>query len=316
MIKQNMTSLAINLFLFIIESPYNVKTKKGKPYKISSKTASDWFYGYTNIYENLIKVVADPNVLQNASENIGNFIESSINPDLLTQVYDKVYSLVNEDETIPSAVKKEIIEMYVDEAKYDFMARAFLYAITVNNEMNPKPSHKRKTTDQIIDEMIKEIERIPKPVQIVIPKDLKEEEMEYVQALLSVYSEKSGVTFVTKDDLENKDEYKTYKDDFEEQRKYYYAAESLRMAERDTETLHDKHGFESLEDEVYDGVIDTVRLPSSSGYERLHKVLQQVTTISLNCLLSHINGWVENKERKGICHMLVKDKGVKWKNEK
>ena len=59
MIKQNMTSLAINLFLFIIESPYNVKTKKGKPYKISSKTASDWFYGYTNIYENLIKVIQD-----------------------------------------------------------------------------------------------------------------------------------------------------------------------------------------------------------------------------------------------------------------
>lgn len=45
------------------------------------------------------------------------------------------------------------------------------------------------------------------------------------------------------------------------------------------------------------------------------ETLQYITTVSLSNLIAQIPGWVQASQKKGLCHMLVNEERMRWKDE-
>lgn len=171
---------------------------------------------------------------------------------------------------------------------------------------------------QIVNEHIKTIygkirfggEVITPPKTFVPPSEIDrgEKEMPYIKELLRVYSEKE------KKDIKNVDDLVAYpecKENFNRQRKDYYAIETVERFVRDTFTNDDE--FTCLKDEIYDGIIEVHEEKYNNGFERLKADLKQAVKVNTNKSLldSHLK-LIGNAERKGTCHKLVNDNRIKW----
>lgn len=308
--NKNMTRTANLLLGFLIDGTYSAD---GKPRKITRREAGPLFNAQENIPSEIKARILKKDAFEEATGQMDDYLENDINPEKRTDLLDEIWDLVDGDRSISEETRQEISDYYNDEEDGKFLARALLVAIGAENKLNPKKSHKAKTEDMLIGEMVEKVNRIKPPKQLPIPKTIKKEETEYVNEMLIAFADAENVPSITKEELFSKPEYSRYKEDFDQQRKCFYAAESLRMAERDTESLKGQHGFESLEEEMYDGIYNTLMLTHPNALEHMHRVLEHSTTITLDTLLTHIEGWVKNKEKCGVCHMLVKDKGVRWK---
>lgn len=104
-----------------------------------------------------------------------------------------------------------------------------------------------------------------------------------------------------------------YSDDLRQRRKEYYAAETIRRGTREVFKESDSDQFELLKEETYDGIFDIHSQDYKSGYDRLLKVMTQVSAIQINKYsLSKLPEWIGNKEKKGVCHILVNDGRISW----
>lgn len=126
--------------------------------------------------------------------------------------------------------------------------------------------------------------------------------------LLKAYAEALGIDELTTDII---DKYSKYNKNLDRQRKDYYSAETIRRFVRDIFT--DSKQFDVLKDEAYDGIIEVYEEDYSNGFERLNAVIKHVSTVSTDkSLLSSKLHCIGNSEKKGVCHMLVNDKRLKW----
>ena len=68
-----------------------------------------------------------------------------------------------------------------------------------------------------------------------------------------------------------------------------------------------------MKDDAWEGISATYYDDDiSSGYERLKKVLEKITSTTLSkSTLTAIIGMIGNLEKKGICHILVNDERIK-----
>ena len=133
--------------------------------------------------------------------------------------------------------------------------------------------------------------------------------MIYVNELLKAYGDKEHVSIITREELKS---YRELNDNFNRQRKSYYAAESIRESIRDTFQEKDYREFENFKKDIYDGVIETVEEDYPNGYVRLNKTLSHATIIPLSSLLNMLPGWISPEVKKGACHMLVNDGKIRW----
>lgn len=142
------------------------------------------------------------------------------------------------------------------------------------------------------------------------PDKIESDEMPYIAALLEAYSEELNIKI---DSLKSLEAHIFYFKHLIRQRKDYYSAETIRRFVRDTFT--DSQQFDVLKDEIYNGIIDIHEQQYDSGYKRLVEDLKQatVTNTSKSLLDSRIH-CIGNRERKGICHMLVNDNRLRWVN--
>ena len=69
--------------------------------------------------------------------------------------------------------------------------------------------------------------------------------------------------------------------------------------------------FKKLENDTYDAIIDKVEESYPTSYKRMTTVLAHVTTVSLHSLIPI--EWLGNSEKKGICHILVNEGKIRWK---
>ena len=128
--------------------------------------------------------------------------------------------------------------------------------------------------------------------------------------LYRVYGEKTSEEYARPEDLKSQPKLER---NFNNQRKSYYSAETLRRELRDTFTLDESDTFDILKDEMYDGVIETCDRDFNTGYERMTSVLEHATMVPIsNNLEDRLLDWVGAGEKKGVCHMLVNDKKIKW----
>lgn len=147
-------------------------------------------------------------------------------------------------------------------------------------------------------------------VDIAPPISVCEFTSDHVQSglqILDVYEEHSGKRFEDSSFLES---HERYKRDYERQRLRFYHAEALRNFARDTVP---EGTFESLQDELFNGVIDTCEDDHDNGFKRMKAVMLQVTQTGLtsNPLVTA----VKVEDRQGICHQLANEDRLTWVSE-
>ncbi|AOJ61416.1 hypothetical protein WJ32_02410 [Burkholderia ubonensis] len=135
------------------------------------------------------------------------------------------------------------------------------------------------------------------------PQEVAATESRYVTQLLGAYGEHTGKTIADPSALS----VPKLKDHFRRQREAFYEAESLRVFARDSVPAGT---FESLLDDIYDGVIDTHDSGHVDGYAKVCAVTKAARDmqITANALITCTNP----KDRDGICHQLVNEERLQW----
>lgn len=143
--------------------------------------------------------------------------------------------------------------------------------------------------------------------------DINEATLPYIHALCEVYAERlaKNVTPKTTGELPEK-----LQRHLELQRQAYFDAKSIERSVRDA-FVDGEQQFDALKDDAYDG-IEMVYFDETheTGYVRLQEVLKKITSTELaKSNLINIKGFITNKTRKGVCHILVDDERIKsWVN--
>ncbi len=151
-------------------------------------------------------------------------------------------------------------------------------------------------------------QRLQRPEELEPAQEVDTDELAYIAALLEAYSDDLKINIDTVKALEA---YENYFQHFSRQRKDYYKAETIRRFVRDT--LTDTKEFDVLKSDIFDGIIDVHEKEYESGYQRLIADLQQAAIVNTSkSLLDSRLHFVGSGERKGVCHMLVNEKKVKW----
>lgn len=129
-------------------------------------------------------------------------------------------------------------------------------------------------------------------------------ESRYIRQLLDAYGDHLGTSLPDTDAL---DSHKSLKHDYLRQRERFYHAESLKNFARDTVP---EGTFDSLQDEIYHGVIDICESSHSNGFERMKATVAQASAVAgtSNPLISS----VKTQDRQGICHQLANNDRLKW----
>lgn len=131
------------------------------------------------------------------------------------------------------------------------------------------------------------------------------EEQPYIKAICEAFSDALKRP-VSLDNIESLP--KRYRVSFNDHRNYYNNATWLEHSLRDVYSEFDNQ-FEILKEDAYEGIKETYyREDYNNGNERLNEVMIKITNTSLDkSALTKILNLIGNKEKKGICHILVND---------
>jgi hypothetical protein len=143
----------------------------------------------------------------------------------------------------------------------------------------------------------------PRPAAESPPTTVAPMESRYVTQLLDAYAEHTGTPVSDVSSLSSQ----TLKGHFHRQREAFYQAESLRVFARDTVPVGT---FESLQQDIFDGVIDTHDGAHVDGYEKVCAVTKAAREVQItaNALIT----CTKPKDRDGICHQLVNEERLRW----
>ena len=128
---------------------------------------------------------------------------------------------------------------------------------------------------------------------------------------MEAFAEDAGVDLIVEDELISKEDYKKYKNQLSRYCADFYKAESIRESLKDTKLDGEIATFKKLENDTYDAIIDKVEESYPTSYKRMTTVLAHVKTVSLHSLIPI--EWLGNSEKKGICHILVNEGKIRWK---
>ncbi len=136
------------------------------------------------------------------------------------------------------------------------------------------------------------------------PPEIATRESRYVAQLLSAYADHKKKNIR---DVRTLNAWPPLEAHFGRQREAFYHAESLRMFARDTVPIGT---FESLQEDVFSGVVDICEGKYADGYERVKHVTQTARELHLtsNALLPR----TKPKDRDGICHQLANEDRLQW----
>jgi hypothetical protein len=129
-------------------------------------------------------------------------------------------------------------------------------------------------------------------------------ESRYIRQLLDAYSDHLGVKFTNAAELEN---HTKLKDDYLRQRERFYHAEALRNFARDTVP---EGTFNSLQDEIYHGVVDVCEGCHTNGFERMRATVAQASHVAVTA--NPLAPATKTQDRQGICHQLANDDRLTW----
>ncbi|HHU84357.1 MAG TPA: hypothetical protein GXZ23_04225 [Clostridiales bacterium] len=307
----------IQLLYDSIVMPEDLYGKNDHFISVTKKTASELINRKINVHAEVVKAAYSSKVTESINGYFKDVIICSLNPDEIYSLIGNINKLVKNDIKISKNTQKDIKKLakkaelvyeemegegkknpdkthLSDETKNalaDFLVRSFRLSISVPNKLPKDTSTPKK------------IKSVP------VPEQIEDTEDSYTDALLAAYGQIEGIKDFHVDML---DAYPNHKNNFQNQRKYYFAAEAVRRGIRDSYLYKNEDQFEILKDEVYEGVNEVWEDDAKNGLARMRKVLTQATVISLDkCLIYRKTQLVGNAERKGVCHFLVNDKKLK-----
>lgn len=138
------------------------------------------------------------------------------------------------------------------------------------------------------------------------PDEPKQDESRYLRHLLDAYGESMKKTVDSASFLDDVPRLKT---DYLRQRERFYHAEALRNFARDTVP---KGTFENLQEEIFQGVIDTNEASHLSGLDNLRSTLTQAAQISITA--NPLSASTKVQDKQGVCHQLANKDRLKWVN--
>lgn len=148
----------------------------------------------------------------------------------------------------------------------------------------------------------------PVPTKVDVPDEIQENESRYITQLFESYTDHKKEELTSYDHLDKHDDMKGH---FVRSRESFYSAELLRNFARDNVP---PGTFESLQDDVYHGVIDTCEKDYADGLERLRTTL--ATAVSLPLASNPLHTATTTKNRNGICHQLANEDRLLWIKKK
>lgn len=136
------------------------------------------------------------------------------------------------------------------------------------------------------------------------PAEPTEAESLYLRKLLDAYSDHLGRPVTDRGELVPHSDLEGH---YNRQRVLFYSAESLRNFARDRTP---PRTFNSLQDDVYNGVIDICEGPHANGLECVRKTVAAagLVNVSGNALV----GVTKVADKQGICHQLANDDRLTW----
>jgi hypothetical protein len=140
---------------------------------------------------------------------------------------------------------------------------------------------------------------VPKP-----PADFQANETVYIKKLLDAYGDEKKTTFAAIDGLEKHPKLGKH---LRRSREQFFSAESLRTFSRDNVP---KGTFETLQDEIHDGVQEVYDEEHASGYQRVVKTIERARDIAITG--NPLIGVMLTNDRAGICHQLANDDRLTW----
>lgn len=145
----------------------------------------------------------------------------------------------------------------------------------------------------------------PRPKPEKPPEEVREDEKTYVDCLLEAYAEHKGVKAVCVSDLPK---WRPLNDHLKRSREAFFDAEGLRVFVRDKT---EPGTFESLQNEIHGGVVDTSDRPHKDGFERVLAVTDKAQGLALDA--HPLNKVALPTARRGVCHQLANDGKLIWK---
>jgi hypothetical protein len=144
---------------------------------------------------------------------------------------------------------------------------------------------------------------LPARPKVALPPEKHDaEESRYVQQLFNAYSDNQGRTVNDVSHLSS-----SLNNDFLRQRERFYHAESLRNFAHDTVP---EGTFESLQGEIYHGVIDICTDAHKDGLARMRATVTQAAHIAISS--NPLASVVQVQDRQGICHQLANNDQLIW----
>jgi len=144
----------------------------------------------------------------------------------------------------------------------------------------------------------------PRPISSVPPEAPDHQESRYIRKILDAYSDHLGATLTDAAALEP---HKNLKRDYLGQRERFYHAESLRNFARDTVP---EGTFETLQNEIYYGVVDICDRNHANGFERMSVTITQAAQVATSS--NPLTASTKTQDRQGICHQLANDDRLTW----
>lgn len=310
LIDKGLTSSVKSIFAPILDSrdfPNNPrKPEENIPFEITTNHASEWTSN-RQVRGDIAKAAQQVELRQSIVDHFNNVIVmEELDEDAIDGMIDEMMDLVVDSDL--DADKKDQLRHFIDENEIgEFLAQTFIYSLAKVTKSRGRVMPSEPTTEAI-DEFEKMIrKRYTKP-ETQVPQNVDEAEMEYVNALLAAYEEASGESFSDPEDVHDSE----YEGHFRQQRKNYYQAETIHRAIRDTVRKDDK-GFDTLKEEIEDGVYTEAHAKYPNGLEKADAVLSASVKVQISQNTDdYMLGWVGPGERRGVCHMLVNDHKLSW----
>lgn len=280
-------------------------------FSIKAKTVSGLMNFSDNVHEEIVALSSTQKVIDKMPQK---FISRVILvPMLVDDLIENLKLIINADKSISTVTRNGMTTLADREHLSNFLSVAYLYALNKSNKAVVGKEDMEVAAELVPDDIAllnKIYYKHPRPKEIVVPNEPTDEELAYITQLLEAYAEAAGVTELSRSALSG---YPKYSNDLRQRRKEYYAAETIRRGTREVFKESDSDQFELLKEETYDGIFDIHSQDYKSGYDRLLKVMTQVSSIQINkCSLSKLPEWIGNKEKKGVCHILVNDGRISW----
>lgn len=144
----------------------------------------------------------------------------------------------------------------------------------------------------------------PAPPPLSMPPHVAQMELPYVNELVEAYGEREGRAYANHLEITSHPDHGIH---FKEQRERFYEADQFSRFYRDNTLVEE---MESLQSEVYHGIIEKHRETHKDRLARISAVMQQAASISpTGVLAKHARVPV----RQGICHIFVNDGKLTWR---